>query len=902
MSKRGSWRLAVGVVGLIAACAAPPVTGGSPPRAARPTGIRASTTAGATPAPGASAGLPVAPPSSPALPIAGGNGGAIISNNGAGLIGKVKAPASLISDKGGAIVSNNGAGYRLQAAPLAQVPVPDARVVVLDAGGRPLTGPDGQPLEGRTAADGTVRFDGFVPARHAILRVELPGARGFLQAVVPAGGEARREVEVELFSTLVTTYIQERFVRLQADPQATLDKLPADVEAETRAKAAAAFAGGRVAVPVVISPARAVEAVTRLRTDDPTFDAQMEHVRELLVAAGQADMGSGRPALEVSLGQVEGVLAAPDGGLFINSAYQHRIWRLRPDGRLATLAGVGTPGAGALDGVRAADAGLDYPDMLGLDAAGRLLFVESRQAGVGRPAPDRLLRVDGDGTLRQLWEAEGIAGAVAGPADGAWAFRGGNGEPLERWEVAAGATPRRLDGYDDAAGRAVREVLGRDPLGRILAETETGIVRLDVDTRTFEPVVAIDGPVGQAGEIESATADARGHVFLGVLLQGLRVWPAGGVPLDLTFGADDPPVGMSLNDYGATLAPDGAIYVAFDQQVYRASPGKLEPVAGILNGGQVGADASDLSLGEPAGIAPAPDGAIYIADADAQRVLRVTADGKVSLVAGQDGEAPFDVGKGDGGPAAAADLFFPTSLALARDGTLFVLEELGQRLRRIAPDGTISSVFRVGSGHRLRDLAFGPDGALYAVGVVDVPDPIQPEQMWQRGKRLVRVGLEGAGAPSPAGGPANGALEVLYEEPLDSRRELMAVAVDGASRLLALRVAYAGEPPGGALVRWEAATGATELVADAALSAGHLALDATGRVLVSDPAGNRIRRFDPVTRALAIVAGPGGRVLTGDGVDDGLSLPSYLAFDAAGALYVADEDHKQVKRLAPGSF
>ena len=65
---------------------------------------------------------------------------------------------------------------------------------------------------------------------------------------------------------------------------------------------------------------------------------------------------------------------------------------------------------------------------------------------------------------------------------------------------------------------------------------------------------------------------------------------------------------------------------------------------------------------------------------------------------------------GDGGPATAATLKQPRGLALAADGTLYIAEAGRDRVRRIAPDGRISTV----AGGAPRSATAGPRPSLAA--------------------------------------------------------------------------------------------------------------------------------------------------------------------------------------------
>lgn len=88
------------------------------------------------------------------------------------------------------------------------------------------------------------------------------------------------------------------------------------------------------------------------------------------------------------------------------------------------------------------------------------------------------------------------------------------------------------------------------------------------------------------------------------------------------------------------------------------------------------------------GIALAADGSVYVSQPNYHRVRRIAPSGEVSTVAGT-GTPGFS---GDGGPATAAQLTWPRGLAVDTAGSLYIADSSNQRVRRVAPDGTISTV------------------------------------------------------------------------------------------------------------------------------------------------------------------------------------------------------------------
>ena len=93
---------------------------------------------------------------------------------------------------------------------------------------------------------------------------------------------------------------------------------------------------------------------------------------------------------------------------------------------------------------------------------------------------------------------------------------------------------------------------------------------------------------------------------------------------------------------------------------------------------------------------------LYVSDGAANRIRTITPDGIVHAFAGS-GKVGFG---GDGGPATKALLDYPADLAMDPSGNLYFLDANNSRVRRIALDGTISTV--AGSGASLGAGDGGP--------------------------------------------------------------------------------------------------------------------------------------------------------------------------------------------------
>ena len=183
------------------------------------------------------------------------------------------------------------------------------------------------------------------------------------------------------------------------------------------------------------------------------------------------------------------------------------------------------------------------------------------------------------------------------------------------------------------------------------------------------------------------------------------------------------------------FAPDGTLHIVessaipqvLPSRVLRITPnGIFEVIAGTRNQGADPTDGHPATETDmtPFSIAFGPDGLLYIADFKNSCIRRVNADGLTQTIAGRCRQAGF---AGDGGPAVSALLNRPTHIAIGADGTLYITDSENNRIRRVGTDGTISTYAGdggrglAGDGglaplsrlNRPEGLTVGPDGSLY---------------------------------------------------------------------------------------------------------------------------------------------------------------------------------------------
>lgn len=149
------------------------------------------------------------------------------------------------------------------------------------------------------------------------------------------------------------------------------------------------------------------------------------------------------------------------------------------------------------------------------------------------------------------------------------------------------------------------------------------------------------------------------------------------------------------------------------------------------------ADAVDVGLPDVTGIAFDSGGNLYLADDALNRVLMVKAGAVVRVIG--NGTQGFS---GDGGQAANAQLYSPRGVAVDDHDNLYIADSFNNRIRRVTPDGIITTYAGTGA------LASGPDGLPAVHTALFQPDDI----VWDsttaslyvaEGSRVRRIGADG---------------------------------------------------------------------------------------------------------------------------------------------------------------
>lgn len=317
-----------------------------------------------------------------------------------------------------------------------------------------------------------------------------------------------------------------------------------------------------------------------------------------------------------------------------------------------------------------------------------------------------------------------------------------------------------------------------------------------------------------------------------------------------------------------------------------------------------GSSAKEARINAAEGLVFAEGDSFFFADTGNNRVRKVGPDGVVTTVAGT-GEPGFS---GDGGPATSAQLNNPSSgLALDEEGNLFVADFFNSRIRRIATDGTITTVAG-GNSPELGDGGQATAATLTLPGGVAVDADGNLIIADHEGNRIRKVDEEGvittiAGTGEAAfggdGGPAVKArLNGLADVSIDAEGNIYVPDRDN-QRIRKI--------DSGGIISTIAGTGERGFSGDGgpARSARlnsplDVVFDSLGNIYVADTQNHRVRKIDSRGIISTVAGSQGG--FSGDGgpaASASLISPAGLAFDSAGNLYIADTGNNRIRKLTP---
>ena len=360
--------------------------------------------------------------------------------------------------------------------------------------------------------------------------------------------------------------------------------------------------------------------------------------------------------------------------MYVGEKYGFRVRRVDAEtGIVTTIAGTGVPGMGS-EGVPATQTACNSIEVgLLADPDGTVLFSD---------CGGRLRRIDGE---------TGIVTTVLG---GTSVHDGGPAaEAFVNTPNGIAAGPNGHVYFADSGNQRIRGI-----------DLETGVIRTVAGNgaRAYggDGGPAVDACLGNPADV---SVDSRGRVVIADTRHGhvRRVEADGtiqgiaGAAFQWDKGDGGPAIGANLS-HVISVAHDADDNVYAGDAVGRirridARTGLIDTVAGIGLSGYTGdgGPATEARIGTPSAIDFDARGRMYFSDSACHVVRRVDTDGVIRTIIGT-GEAGFSP---DGAQAAfRARLDGPRGLAVRADGTVFVSDTENDRVRVVAPDGTLRTV------------------------------------------------------------------------------------------------------------------------------------------------------------------------------------------------------------------
>lgn len=347
---------------------------------------------------------------------------------------------------------------------------------------------------------------------------------------------------------------------------------------------------------------------------------------------------------------------------------------------------------------------------------------------------------------------------------------------------------------------------------------------VSVKTQPLWQICTVANGSGQASatvadvSVTCSTAPARVTTLAGSGVRGSTNDQGTAARLDMPFGIVSRPDGSLL----LTEATSGL--------VRSISPtGDVTTLAGGGPAGSVDGQGTGASFQSLAGMALDAGGNAYVAEFNGHRIRRITPDGHVTTVAGNGHPTTLD------GQGTFASFYHPGGVATNAAGDIYVLEYLGQVVRRIAPTGDVTTL--AGPFLNAYGLATDKAGHLYVADTAN-------HRILKVTPAGVITPFAGSGRAGAQDGPASAA---TFVSPTG-------LAVDGDGNV------YVADT-GNSLLRRITRTGVVSTLAGQQGVSGHadgiganallrqpygVTLDAEGNLLLADTFGHRIRKITPV--------------------------------------------------------
>lgn len=297
----------------------------------------------------------------------------------------------------------------------------------------------------------------------------------------------------------------------------------------------------------------------------------------------------------------------------------------------------------------------------------------------------------------------------------------------------------------------------------------------------------------------------------------------------------------------------------------------------------------EASFDEPVELVVDEEGDVYVVEYHGARLSKISTDGMVTTVTGVNPTGDVD------GPREEARLGTPRGIVLAADGNFYISDWDNRTIRRVTPDGTVSTLVRLGFAET---LTLTPEGDILA-------------STGTAREQIVRITLDGevslvAGTPKQGGyrdGPADTALFTLVS----------GLAMDQEGRIYATEAVSLRTRGGNQLIRVVSPDGEVSTLAGQRFVTGYadgpveeakfhhpvdIEVDPAGNLYIADSLNHCIRRISP-DGIVSTVAGKCGYSGYADGVGTEalFNLPQGIALDAEGNIYIADTRNHRIRKI-----
>lgn len=606
-------------------------------------------------------------------------------------------------------------------------------------------------------------------------------------------------------------------------------------------------------------------------------------------AIGAYPYGNNGPAAQALLAFPFMVAVDSKGAVYVGDTSNHMVRKI-VGGQITTVAGTGIPGFSG-DRGPAAGAQLRTPAGIAVDAAGNLYIYDSGNYVIRR--------VDTNGIISTFAGIPGRPGSLGdgGPATGALLSLSVDGS------IAIDSSGNVY--FSDYFNSSVRKV--------------------DAGTNIISTYAGVTGKSGSGGDGGPATAanmknpgglvfDSSGNLYISDVTNSVvrmvsatnhTISTVAGHSGQLGNSGDGGPAGAGLFSYPCGLAMDAAgnLYIADNSnyEIRKVTPGPNRIISTVAGNGTFGYSgdggaATAAQLSYPGGVAVDSSGTLYIADTSNSRI-RLVRGGTISEFAGA------DHAQGDGGKASAALLYFPQGIAWDAKGNLYIADYENNKVRKVTPDGNISTIAGTGSfvpsGDGGQAIAAGVKQpaavAVDSAGNVFVATINQVRMIDVNGIISSVVNAGGNGGFSGDGQAATTAqLNTPVGLALDSSDNLyIADTYNHRIRKVSAGIISTVAGSGPVYPKNGSFGGDGGLAVSANLSYPYgVALDKSGNLLIADTQNQRLRLVDAKSGKISTIAGssttPGFSGDLGPATAARLHTPISLSTDGAGNIYFSD--------------